>query len=176
MNYWFLADTHFGHTNLLKHRPSFSTVEEMNEKLIENYNSVVKQGDMVYHLGDFSFNKKISESIFNRLNGQIHLVIGNHDGKDGKDVRKLKFNFMKTTYYFKIDGQKLVLSHFPYAIWDCKHHGAIHLHGHSHGGYKGEGKIMDVGVDCHNYFPINYDTVLAYMANKPTINYRDDLE
>ena len=166
MDYWFTADTHFGHGNMSKYR-NFGTEnsDEMNEILINNYNKVVKQGDMVYHLGDFSFDNKITEGIFDRLNGQKHLIIGNHD-EDNKKTLKLNFNWIKVTYKLKINNQKYILSHFPFAIWNCKHHGAIHLHGHSHGKYKGEGRILDVGVDCHNFRPINIEEINAYMAHK----------
>ena len=52
----FTSDTHFGHNNIIKFckRP-WKTTEEMNEALIERWNSVVKPDDIVFHLGDFAF-------------------------------------------------------------------------------------------------------------------------
>lgn len=164
MNYWFTADTHYSHVSVLKHR-GFSTIDEMNEILINNYNNVVKKNDIVFHLGDFSFDKKCTESIFNRLNGQIHLIIGNHD-EDNKKTLNLKFNWIKTTYKLRVNNQKYILSHFPFAVWNCKHYGSIHLHAHSHNRYKGEGRILDVGVDCHKLKPINLDEINEYMKDK----------
>ena len=81
---------------------------------------------------------------------KIHLVMGNHDHVISKSA-KLQAMFASIQDYktLKIDGSYLVLSHFPFAIWDRRHYGSIHLHGHSHGNYQGEGRIMDVGVDCH---------------------------
>ena len=78
---WFTSDHHFGHKNILEYekeaRP-FKTIEEMNETLIERWNSVVQPHHLVYHLGDFCFGKK-NMDIAARLNGKKKLVMGNHD-------------------------------------------------------------------------------------------------
>ena len=77
---WFTSDLHFGHQNIIKfcNRP-WKTVEEMNEGLIANWNSVVKDDDIVFDLGDFAFapNSKWKE-ILSRLNGIHYLILGNH--------------------------------------------------------------------------------------------------
>jgi len=59
--------------------------------------------------------------------------------------------------------QYIALSHFPQGDWDRKYHGSWHLHGHSHGNYIGAGKVMDVGVDCTHYAPIDYARVCKVM-------------
>jgi calcineurin-like phosphoesterase family protein len=77
---WFTSDTHFWHARIIQfcQRP-FASVDEMNEKLIANWNAVVVPDDTVYHLGDFSMAARPVELYVPRLNGQIHLVMGNHD-------------------------------------------------------------------------------------------------
>lgn len=83
-NTFFTSDTHFGHANIIKlcNRP-FKDVEEMNEKLIENWNKVVSEDGTVFHLGDFAFGGSgLWNSVIPRLNGQIYLIIGNHDRKN----------------------------------------------------------------------------------------------
>jgi calcineurin-like phosphoesterase family protein len=78
---FFTSDTHFGHTNILKYcdRP-FSSTEEMDEEIIRCWNSVVKPDNIVFHLGDFAFGTIAQwETYRNRLNGHIHLILGNHD-------------------------------------------------------------------------------------------------
>ncbi len=90
MNHWFTADTHFGHANIIKYcnRPFGSSVE-MNETMISNWNKVVQPGDIVYHLGDFCFGRKGYEFdiYFNRLNGLIVFIKGNHDKTTWKKHR-----------------------------------------------------------------------------------------
>ena len=78
---FFTSDTHFGHANIIRlcNRP-FKDVEEMNEKLIENWNKVVPEDGTVFHLGDFAFGgSALWNSVIPRLNGQIYLIIGNHE-------------------------------------------------------------------------------------------------
>ena len=80
---YFTSDTHFNHTNILKYEPEtrpFETIEEMNETLIANWNNVVKEEDTVYVLGDFFMGMLDAiEPIYNRLNGKVILIRGNHD-------------------------------------------------------------------------------------------------
>ena len=53
------SDLHFGHKNILEYdkRP-FSSIEEHDESLIENWNSLVRPQDLVYCLGDITLGKK----------------------------------------------------------------------------------------------------------------------
>lgn len=78
--YFFTSDTHYSHRNVIKYcnRP-FKDEEKMNEAMIANYNSVVSPGDVVYHLGDFAFEKDRAklEWIMSRLNGEKHIIWGN---------------------------------------------------------------------------------------------------
>ena len=81
MNTWIISDTHFGHENIIKYcnRP-FSSVEEMDARMIKLWNNVVKKNDIVYHLGDFGVgNKEYISKIVSKLNGRIFLILGNHD-------------------------------------------------------------------------------------------------
>lgn len=77
---FFTSDTHFGHANIIKFckRP-FLNVDDMNEALVENWNKVVPEDGIVFHLGDFAFGgSNVWNEITPRLNGQIHLILGNH--------------------------------------------------------------------------------------------------
>ena len=81
--YFFTADNHFGHQGILKHQTDtrpYSSVEEMDEEMIQLWNETVRPGDVVRVIGDFSFHgwEKTGE-ILDRLNGQKILIIGNHD-------------------------------------------------------------------------------------------------
>jgi len=115
-NRFFVSDTHFGHTNTWEKfknkdgsplRP-FASTEEMDEKMIENWNSVVKEFDTVYHLGDCVINLKKMD-IFNRLNGSKRLIRGNHDiGKTSMYTQ-----YFKEVYGVRVFVDDFILSHIP---------------------------------------------------------------
>jgi len=151
---FFTADTHFGHKNIIKYsyRP-FSSVTEMEETIVHNWNSRVKQDDTVYHLGDFAFvNKSEKNRLLHRLNGNICLIKGNHDKKLNAELRS-KFCWIKD--YHEITGPnkvKIVLCHYAFDVWNKSHHGSWHLHGHSHGMLPpGNRMRVDVGVDTNGF-------------------------
>lgn len=173
MNYWFTADTHFGHANIIKYcsRP-FKDSVEMNEAIIENWNKVVQSHDLVYHLGDFCFGKGVTgDSMFNsyrnRLKGLIVFIKGNHDHLAWRN--RSKFYAAHDSYYeTEVNGKEITLCHYAMRVWNKSHHGAWHLYGHSHGSLPDDPNSLsfDCGVDCFNYRPINFDEVAQVMAKK----------
>jgi calcineurin-like phosphoesterase family protein len=171
MTIWFTSDLHLGHANIIRYcnRP-FTNVEEMNEKLINNWNTLVKPGDSVYNLGDFAFHREPS-IFFNRLNGCKYLIKGNHDKHD---TMKLPWQFIKDVHMLRLDSCSIFLSHYSHRVWPEGHHGVIHLFGHSHGGLSAHGKSFDVGVDAWNYAPISMEQVVEYSRNLPDLKHHGD--
>lgn len=157
MNVFFCADTHFDHKGILKHcnRP-FSSVEEMNEAIINNWNSVVKKNDKIYHLGDFMLSTKYEEFV-KRLNGEITLILGNHD--HSQVARRVLEGRVCNTFVFKLNKHIIFLSHYAHRVWYNSHYGSGHLFGHSHGKLAPFGKSFDIGVDCNNFTPVSYEDV-----------------
>lgn len=149
-NIFFTSDNHFGHKSILKYSRDTrigTDVDEMNELMIEKWNSQVKPTDRVYCLGDFSFYKaSITESIIKRLNGYIHLIAGNHDNWLNEENTKL-FASVSNYKEIKVAGKKVVLMHYPIYEWNLMHYGSYHLFGHVHGNVIIPGRAMDVGID-----------------------------
>lgn len=165
MNIWFTGDTHFGHTNVIKHskRP-FSSVEDHDAALIHNWNSLVQRCDAVYHVGDFAWHHP---SLYRkRLNGQIHLIKGNHDRI--KAEHQDLFASISDIKKVKIDQQIIYLCHYAMRVWNRSHYGSWHLYGHSHGSLADDpnSNSFDIGVDCHNYYPVHFDGVKDIMSRK----------
>ena len=172
MNTYFIADLHFGHRNCLSYdnRP-FKTIEEHDSKLIKNWNSVVMADDKVWILGDFSWgdtNKTLE--IFSQLNGNKHLCIGNHDKKllKNKNIRNL---FVEIVDYkeININGNHIVLSHYPIPCFNRHYYGAYHFYGHVHTSF--EWNMMErIKYEMVNLYdkPCNMFNVGCMM---PYINY-----
>lgn len=166
------ADTHFFHKNILKYQPDerpFADIEEMNETIIDNWNSMVNKNDLVYHLGDVGFASTAKLiPLIERLNGRIFLVIGNHDGGGARSARvKHLFEWQKDYYALKYKGEYIVMFHYPIHSWNRQHYGSFHFYGHTHGSipYTVKGYSMDVGMDTNNCFPYNLDDLLDYLKS-----------
>lgn len=170
---WFIGDTHFGHANILKYefvaRP-FATLEEMHEVMIERWNSVVKKGDKVFHLGDVAFGAN-NLQILNRLNGGKRLILGNHD----------RYNTAIYLDYFHIVHGVLfwnncVLTHVPVHPNQLEHRSEFNIHGHLHSKYveceSSDGSVfipdkryINVSCEHNNLTPINADIILQRIKN-----------
>lgn len=154
---FFTSDLHFFHENIIKfcNRP-FKNAKEMNEALVDNWNSVVTPQDVTYILGDVSFGKPDeTRSIIRQLNGSKILIKGNHDRiEDLAPVMTTITPYMRS----RIQGIEVVMFHYPIESWDKQYHGAIHLHGHMHCNRLLDPNIpnrFDVGADANGYTPVS---------------------
>ena len=171
---FFTSDTHWFHKNICEYskRP-FSSIEEHDEALIENWNKKVPKGSTVYHAGDFAMTWKKQEvtkvnKLLSRLNGTIHLILGNHD-RDA--VKNAKFAWIGDYKSIKVGDQKIVIFHYCIRSWHHSHRGSWMLFGHSHGNLsvEGCGKCIDVGVDCWDYAPVSFDEIVSAMHKKEIV-------
>ena len=157
---WFTSDEHYWHTNIIKYcnRP-FSSAEEMNDTLINNFNSRVGKNDTTYHIGDFALtsNSKAVD-ILQKLNGKHILLKGSHD-------RWMNNTLSPHLMEIKIEGTPIVLCHYAMRVWPKSHYGSWHLYGHSHGKLPSHGLSYDVGVDNNNFFPVSFDEIKEKMKS-----------
>ena len=134
---FYIADLHFGHFNSIRfdNRP-YSTVEEMDEALIRNWNSVVSDDDTVYILGDMFWHKvDKSIEILKQLKGKKRLIKGNHDRCHDNQFRKY---FEKISDYEEIEdnGRRVVLCHYPIPCFKNHFYGWYHLYAHVHSSFE----------------------------------------
>lgn len=158
---YYTSDTHYFHKNIIKYsnRP-FKDVDEMNREMVARWNSVVKKGDTVYHLGDFGFsNPKDNDSIAWQLNGSKFMMLGNHDKKV-----PVGFHPIQQCHEIYDSNRKIIMCHYGMRVWNKSHHGSLHLYGHSHGSLPGDSQSLDVGVDCWNYTPVALSGILIRMS------------
>lgn len=170
---WVVSDTHFDHASILnfsdkvgKPVRNFNDVEEMNETMIDNWNSVVKPGDKVYHLGDVLFGSRKQEWMethFRRLNGQKRLIVGNHDDikfhAGGDDKGRW---WKKIAMWRMFTDLGLLLTHVPVhnstlGEGRFKDGGMLNVHGHIHQNPSPTEFHKCVSVEQINYTPVNLE-------------------
>ena len=159
-----ISDTHFYHCNILKFQDKegncfrgslFNNVEEMNEKIIENWNRVVTPQDIIYHLGDVYFeNIEEVRAIFKRLNGHKRLIVGNHDNI--KQIANENW-FQKIQLWRMFKEEKLLFTHVPVHPSALEFHNLINVHGHIHQNLSPEGPYINVSVENINYTPVAFE-------------------
>ncbi|GAC1409138.1 MAG: metallophosphoesterase family protein [Burkholderiaceae bacterium] len=151
-----IADTHFGHKNILlyeKEKRPFATIGEHDESLIERWNSVVKPDDTVWHLGDVLFGQQ-SFAILPRLHGLKNLVMGNHDQYP---IRWYAKHFRGI--YGAAELHDCILTHVPiHPQQFYRFRGNIHGHTHSHS--IGDPRYACVSVEQTQLMPVLFDEVI----------------
>jgi calcineurin-like phosphoesterase family protein len=189
---WFTSDTHYDHKNICRATTQwkdsdnltrdFKSLDQMNDELVCWINNRVGQDDILFHLGDWSFNgfeniRKFRERIVCK---NVHLILGNHDHHIERNKDNIQSIFSSVNEYLSLDVKwqgkgkfehaQFVLFHYPIASWNGMNDGVIHLHGHVHLPKHlrvADGKAMDVGVDGNNMEPISMDEVLKIMSKQP---------
>ena len=159
MTVFFTSDTHFGDHRVLNLYPRpFTSVAEMDQALIAQWNMIVSPTDEIWHLGDFARTAAGAAQILSTLNGRKHLVTGNNDLAPCIDQG---WASVQPYAELELGGAFLILCHYPFRSWNRQHRGGLNLHGHSHGRLKPLPRQIDVGVDVHDYRPIDLARVLA---------------
>lgn len=166
------SDYHFGHQRefIFKSR-GYESMEQHDEAVITNHNSVVAPDDEVWVLGDtmLGTDKDYTLNCIGRLNGRIHMIRGNHD-TDQKVAKYLSLpNVIEADKWadmIKKGKFSFYLSHFPCMTGDVvlSRNGLWNLSGHTHNTDKfenGQYKVYNVALDAHNCFPVLLDDIIA---------------
>ena len=170
---FFTSDTHFNHANIIKfcNRP-FKDVEQMNDVMIANWNSVIGKDDTVFHLGDFCLGSAAEwTKILDRLNGKIYLIMGNHDLKNIRQGFISRFEHVAMQMRIEIGKKRIYLCHYPFLCFEGGYKdGVWQLFGHVHTRRSNSGidagrlqylypTQYDVGVDNNNFIPVSFGQV-----------------
>lgn len=166
-NVFIVSDTHFGHQNICKFTKGDGTklrpwddVADMDEFMVDAWNSVVRPSDKVYHLGDVVINRK-ALGIVGRLNGKKRLIRGNHDIFSTREYMQ---------YFDEIYGVRvladMILSHIPLHEQSVTQRFNCNVHGHLHSVDLPSVNHLCVCVERTDFRPIDLDEVRARIAAK----------
>ena len=150
-----ISDTHFGHKKILefeKDSRPFSTIEEHDEKLIENWNKTVGKKDVIIHLGDVLFGASAFASVLPRLNGIKRLILGNHDSYPSS--RYLEFF---NSLHGSLEIKDYLLTHIPVHLSQFRR-AKGNIHGHLHSRII-DGPYINVSADRIGLTPIAVDSL-----------------
>lgn len=178
---WVISDTHLSHENILKFTDSktgdlvrghlFDNVDQMDEHILEKWNSVVKPGDVVYHLGDvFMGDRERFARQWPKFNGSKRLIVGNHD-----DIKFLSAGgfFKKVQMWRMFPEFGLMFSHVPLHESSLLRHvdktklyhdgceTLFNVIGHIHQNPAPSGPYRCVCVEQIDYTPIHIETLAA---------------
>jgi calcineurin-like phosphoesterase family protein len=167
-----IADTHFGHKRIIEydeHRQNYTSLHEMDEAIIKNWNKVIKRNYIVYILGDVSFYpKEKTKEIINRLNGNKYLIMGNHDTTHSVNWWK-EVGFEWVSKYPIIFEDKYILSHIPiFRVGDAPQNLFWNVHGHlsSHGSLYNNDTHYSVSMHMGYDTPINLKKIKKYFEEE----------
>jgi calcineurin-like phosphoesterase family protein len=153
-----ISDTHFGHENILGFKlqdgsavRTFHDVHHMDEMMVENWNKVVGDSDIVYHLGDVYFGK--GHEVLPRLKGKKRLIVGNHDNPKSDHILK---HFQKVMLWREFADFNCVMTHVPVhesALYKRKYNLHGHVHNGSHRGLIEDDRYINCCVEVNDYRP-----------------------
>lgn len=177
---WFTSDLHFGHNKAFVYNPrGFESLEDMENKIIENWNNKVNPNDIIYVLGDFFLGSDYDkiDNILSKLTGNIYFIRGNHDTD-----KKLEFyeKYWSNKIHFitlqenpiKYKKKLFYLSHYPTLTSNLEADPkkcVINLHGHTHSKYLFYNEIpfmYNVALDAHNNDLVSIDKICDDINDK----------
>jgi len=179
---WLTSDLHLFHKNIASYTDGRS-LQDRHNKIITEWNKVVRQKDVIYVVGDLSFGSfEDTKAIIEQLKGTKILIRGNHDFRfTSKEFVEMGFSEVRDYLFINMsNAEKVLLSHYPYAPnvfkrWyyryikrsyhrdyyehyprDC---GRWLIHGHHHSGPKVKGRMVNVNVDVNQFKPVSETTI-----------------
>lgn len=176
---WLCSDWHFCHDREFVYSPrGFNSIEEMNETIVNKHNSVVLPEDDVYVLGDLMLNDNNKGiELIKRMNGKLHIAIGNHDTTPRIELYKTLPNVVDVQYVYTFKHRKynFYCSHYPTLTGNLEaeslHQIAINLYGHTHQTnkfYEDRPYMFHCGMDSNDCYPRNIDYIIDQCKNKVT--------
>lgn len=173
------SDTHFGHNKqFLYGKRGFESIEEHDQAIIKNWNEMIKPEDEVFHLGDVMLGDSIyGAHRLHNLNGNIHLILGNHDTIERIKIYEYMPNIVEMCYGrpLNYNGYHFFLSHYPTITSNFDYDKPlkarlINICGHSHTTDPfsdwSKGVIYHVDLDAHFNRPVTLDGIILSIQQR----------
>ena len=178
-NIYVTSDTHFGHDKIFLYNPrGFNNIWEHDKTIIENWNKIIKPEDEVFHLGDVMLgNNDYGLSCLSQLNGNIHIILGNHCTDTRIELYKKLWNVVSVDYAYRLryKGLNFFLTHYPTLTSNYDYDKplktkVINLCGHSHTSDPfsdwDKGLIFHTELDTNDCKPWLLDDIIIKIKEK----------
>lgn len=178
MTIYLTSDCHFGHDRDFIWGPrGFSSLEEHDRTIVENWNSIVTPQDTVYILGDLMLgtNHEYGLNCLKALQGEKYFIAGNHDTlRRQEEYQEIRLAGLGLAHILNAEGYRFYLCHYKTEtsridnMAPLKNH-LINLHGHTHSKAKFESDNpfqYNVALDCHNNYPVPLGVVINDINQK----------
>jgi calcineurin-like phosphoesterase family protein/2'-5' RNA ligase len=157
------SDTHFDHTNIIRYcnRP-FNSTRQMNDGLVGNWNTTVRDIDTIYFLGDMAYgrNRRPIDYWLGKLGGEVFYIRGNHDSDE-----ITRATVIPNRYGIQFGNYKFLLMHDPYR--PLGYDGWI-IHGDKHNNHLNEyplinqkNKTVNVSSELIHYTPLSLEKIIS---------------
>jgi calcineurin-like phosphoesterase family protein len=178
-NSWLIFDPHFNHSKIITFKQrdgvtplrDFPTIEEMNERIIENYNKVVRPGDNVYFGGDIG---RDLDEIMPRLPGRRKILPGNHDDEKLSFYAKWFKKNMSLWKYFTPQGHNIpvniVATHAPLHKAAFYYKNAYCVHGHIHVAEELGNRYLNLACELVGYRPVHIEEAADMIMKRVKAN------
>lgn len=172
---YFVSDFHFGHYHngsgiITFERTQFATIEEHDlyiEKIIQELCNKLQPGDEVWNLGDFGSLTKLYTTDWIKATGaKAYFLYGNHDRHS--DISQFEHYFDQVFLYPVFLSQRLVISHYPVAVFPD----TINIHGHLHGAKLYPNNYVNASIHVANYHPISEKSLDSVYSKLPKFTRR----
>ena len=176
-NIYITSDLHFCHDRAFVYEPrGFPNIDEMNQAIVDNWNSIVQPDDIVYVLGDIMLNdNEQGLKLLKSLKGEIHIVLGNHDTATREALYKDCQNVAEVALAAKLKyrGYHFFMTHYPCLTGNLEKESlkqcTCNLYGHTHqttNFYQDIPFMYNVAMDAHNCTPVHIDQIIEDMKQK----------
>lgn len=192
---WFTSDLHLGHQrDFIWEARGYNSPEHHTNSIIDTINEHVREGDILFNLGDLCLNTQqpqLDDYLDRIVCKNMWCLWGNHNNPHEKTVYRpgrnrlcpsrevnwvypVKYKNMSYIGHYHevaVNGQFIVMCHYPFMSWNKLSDGAWCLCGHEHGGLPAtrpeatDGKILDLGWDLYHR-PLSFDDLRGYMSKK----------
>lgn len=157
---FYTSDLHFSHERIIEFGRPFENIQKHNEFIIRAWNSRVGIFDKVLLLGDVAFNSGLAH--VSRLNGEITLILGNHDNKRIGVYNNL---FEDVKAYHELKGLKVLFSHIPVHESQLDRWN-YNVHGHTHFEKIKDERYINICLEHTNYAPLSHEELLLKLKKE----------